>query len=861
MKSSIHKYILGAFLVSLVFACSVKKDKFINRNLHAVSTEYNILYNGNIALDAGLEEVKSTFQDNFWDVLTVERMPKKDENILPGQNKNSNFEKAEEKAVKAIQKHSMNIDGTERNPQIDEAYLLLGKARYFDNRFIPALESFNYILYKYPKSDKIYHAKVWREKVNIRLDNNEVAIKNLKQLLKSQNIEGQDLADANAMLAQAFINIEVLDTAVASLKIAKEETKNKEEQARYTFILGQIYEKMNYQDSAFATFQEVIDMKRKSPRRYVIQAHAKQALQFDFEKGDTIAFLEKFNKLIEDRENRPYLDIIYHQMGIFYDNFEKDSIAESFYNKSNRRFSQDAYLTASNYRNIGEIHFKNADYKVAGMYYDSTLLKMNERTREYRKIKKKRENLVDVIKYEDIAKQNDSILSLVAMNEGDRKIFFEKYIEKLKKEDELKAKLAAEKDAKDQQNNMPGKPKFNPNPDPINISGGNLPPIGMNSQSTFYFYNPTTVAYGIKEFQKKWGNRKPGSNWRQSKAKEDFLSDDYTNEDFVEVANDSVKEINPAYTVAFYTEQLPKEKKEIDSISKERNNAYYELGLLYKEKFKEYALSANRFEKLLTFNPEERLILPTKYYLYKDYEVIDPDKAKLLKAEILANYPDSRYAQIILNPKEAELDSENPEAVFKNIYNQLENGEIREAYSKVNERVEMYFGDEILPKMELLRAKVLARTNGLEAYKKALNEIAVAYQNISEGKQAQELLNKDIPVLESIAFSDEDKLSWKILFPKKFETEKTNEKLVEKLAKYVKDSHNDDLKLSVDFYNLDNDFVVVHGFKSKETAQAVLLYLKENKEYKVKDEAFVISSDNYRVVQVKKQFQEWLNIQ
>ncbi len=861
MKSSIHKYILGAFLVSLVFACSVKKDKFINRNLHAVSTEYNILYNGNIALDAGLEEVKSTFQDNFWDVLTVERMPKKDENILPGQNKNSNFEKAEEKAVKAIQKHSMNIDGTERNPQIDEAYLLLGKARYFDNRFIPALESFNYILYKYPKSDKIYHAKVWREKVNIRLDNNEVAIKNLKQLLKSQNIEGQDLADANAMLAQAFINIEVLDTAVASLKIAKEETKNKEEQARYTFILGQIYEKMNYQDSAFATFQEVIDMKRKSPRRYVIQAHAKQALQFDYEKGDTIAFLEKFNKLIEDRENRPYLDIIYHQMGIFYDNFEKDSIAESFYNKSNRRFSQDAYLTASNYRNIGEIHFKNADYKVAGMYYDSTLLKMNERTREYRKIKKKRENLVDVIKYEDIAKQNDSILSLVAMNEAERKIFFEEYIEKLKKEDELKAKLAAEKDAKDQQNNMPGKPKFNPNPDTINISGGNLPPIGMNSQSTFYFYNPTTVAYGIKEFQKKWGNRKPGSNWRQSKAKEDFLSDDYTNEDFVEVANDSVKEINPAYTVAFYTDQLPKEKKEIDSISKERNNAYYELGLLYKEKFKEYALSANRFEKLLTFNPEERLILPTKYYLYKDYEVIDPDKAKLLKAEILANYPDSRYAQIILNPKEAELDSENPEAVFKNIYNQLENGEIREAYSKVNERVEMYFGDEILPKMELLRAKVLARTNGLESYKKALNEIAVAYQNISEGKQAQELLNKDIPVLESIAFSDEDKLSWKILFPKKFETEKTNEKLVEKLAKYVKDSHNDDLKLSVDFYNLDNDFVVVHGFKSKETAQAVLLYLKENKEYKVKDEAFVISSDNYRVVQVKKQFQEWLNIQ
>lgn len=855
------KYIIGALALCLAFACSVKKDKFINRNLHALSTEYNILYNGNIALDTGLEELKSTFKDNYWDVLTVERMPEKDENFLPGQVKNSNFERAEEKAVKAIQKHSMNIDGTERNPQMDEAYLLLGKARYYDNRFIPSLESFNYILYKYPKSDKIYHAKVWREKVNIRLDNNEVAIKNLKQLLKSQTIEGQDLADANAMLAQAFINVEVLDTAIASIKIAKNETKDKEERARYTFILGQLYEKMNYKDSAFVAFQEVIDMKRKSPRRYVIQAHAKQALQFDYEKGDTIAFLEKFNKLIDDRENRPYLDILFHQMGIFYDNFEKDSTAEAYYNKSIKKFTQDNYLAASNYRNIGEIHFKKANYKVAGMYYDSTLLRLDERTREFRKIRKKRENLVDVIKYEDIAKHNDSILSLVAMNDAERTIFFEKYIEKLKKQDELKAKLAAEKAEKEankkinNSNDLTTASKFNPNPNAIK-STSMMPPGGIENQSSFYFYNPSTLSYGIKEFQKKWGTRKHDGNWRQSKAKEDFLSND-VEEEIIEETIDSVT-ANPAYTVTFYTSQLPKDAKVVDSLAKERNNAYYELGLLYKEKFKEYELSANRFEKLLTFNPEERLIPPTKYYLYKVYEIIDPSKAASLKTDILTNYPDTRYAQIILNPSEALQDDQNPEIVFKTIYKQLENGEIREAHAQVNERVEMYFGDEILPKMELLRAMILARTNGLEAYKKTLNDVALTYPNTIEGKQAQELLDKDIPALEMMTFSDEDNFNWKVLFPKKFESGKTYEELNKKLSKYIKDSHNDDLKLSTDFYDLENDFVVLHGFKSKETAEAVLMYLRESKEYKVKDEAFIISSDNYRVVQIKKHFQEWL---
>ncbi len=50
--------------------------------------------------------------------------------------------------------------------------------------------------------------------MNIRLDNNEVAIKNLKRLLENKKVSGQDLADANAMLTQAFLNIEEKDSAV-----------------------------------------------------------------------------------------------------------------------------------------------------------------------------------------------------------------------------------------------------------------------------------------------------------------------------------------------------------------------------------------------------------------------------------------------------------------------------------------------------------------------------------------------------------------------------------------------------------------------------------------------------------------------
>jgi hypothetical protein len=94
LKSTIIKYSFAIAFLFVLIACSVKKDKFINRNFHAVTTEYNVLYNGNVALDKGLEELKTTYQDNFWEILPVERMPDTEEAILPGQTKNQNFERS-----------------------------------------------------------------------------------------------------------------------------------------------------------------------------------------------------------------------------------------------------------------------------------------------------------------------------------------------------------------------------------------------------------------------------------------------------------------------------------------------------------------------------------------------------------------------------------------------------------------------------------------------------------------------------------------------------------------------------------------------------------------------------------------------
>ena len=130
MKNSV-KIIVSFGIIFLVFGCSTKKDSFINRKYHSISTEYNVLYNGQLALEDGLAALNANYEDNYWEVLPIEPL-KIDELALPGMKGDADsspqeFDRAEEKAVKAIQKHSMLIARQERNKQIDEAYLILEK--------------------------------------------------------------------------------------------------------------------------------------------------------------------------------------------------------------------------------------------------------------------------------------------------------------------------------------------------------------------------------------------------------------------------------------------------------------------------------------------------------------------------------------------------------------------------------------------------------------------------------------------------------------------------------------------------------------------------------------------------------------
>ncbi|MEL6306373.1 MAG: hypothetical protein AAFQ20_16540, partial [Bacteroidota bacterium] len=389
----------------------------------------------------------------------------------------------------------------------------------------------------YTESNKLNQATIWREKTNMRLDNPELAIKNIKRMFRYETLKDQEVADANAVLAQCYINLKAPDTAIQKLKIAQGYTKKNEERGRYLFIIGQLYNQLEFKDSANYAFDKIIALNRRTPRVYMINAHLKKIGNIEITNSNQEDLLEYLTDLEENRENRPFLDKIFRSKANFHLSTASDSLAIVYYNKSLRANRGDRKLSSLNYQSLADYYFDQDAYKTSGAYYDSTLTNLEQNTRKYRRIKKKLDNLEDVIKYEDIAQYADSVITVYRMPEAERKAYFEDYIAELKRKEEAEA-------AKELERTTAGFAQF------AQSKGG------KENKGKFYFYNITSLGYGKNDFKTRWGERVLEDDWRWSN-KSRTLPSEATGEEVtadgqpVEVPEDQ------KFDVEFYLSKVP----------------------------------------------------------------------------------------------------------------------------------------------------------------------------------------------------------------------------------------------------------------------------------------------------------------
>jgi len=861
LKLRLQKLSLVAIIVCSVAACSTQKNKFLNRNWHAMNTYYNIIFNGNEAIQQGITTVTEQYPEDYWNILPVERLqeapPQKDIfNTKDKQEeaKNPDFKRAEEKATKAIQKHSMFISGEEYNHQMDEAFLLLGKARYYGHRYIQAKDAFSYILNHYATSSEIVNAKIWTEKTNMRLKYYEMALANLEKIkLEYPDLEEEEKVHLNSTLAEAYILNENYSEAIPALDEALAYTKRDGVQGRLLYIKAQLFDKLNEPDSAYVTFQKVIDLNRRSPRTYMIHARLEQLKN---STRDTTSYANRmlaYQELIENRENRPFLDFVYFDIAEYHNNMDSIGIAIENYNRSLSRKPNDKYLYSRNYLRLADIYFDKNKYKTAGAYYDSTLTYIDKEKREYRLIAKKRENLEDVIKYEAIAQEKDSILDLVDMSKDEQITYFEDYIEKLK--EEAQSVFA----------NAPGLDSGIPNAQKnmANSRFGAQNQLSAKTASSaanrsnaagggagYYFYNAELAQKGLLTFKQTWGNIQLEDNWKYGGA----LSN-------VDSAGEEEKdpfENDPRYQTETYISQIPTDQGIIDSLWTDRNFAYYQLGVIYKEKFKEYELAKAKFEELLVSDPEDRLILPSIYnlYLIAEAQGLIREKTKW-RNTIINDYPDSEYALLLLNPQQLKESENNPQNIYKRLYKSYENQQYQLVINEADMYAKKFIGRPITPKLELLKAYAIAKVNGFEDYKEALNYVALTYPQSDEGKFAEQKLQEINRNVRPQQFKpDRDDMAYKLVYY--FDSKAQQEEFKALLNTALEDLELN-FRITDEVYTSNRRFTVIDGLSSLLGAQGLAEKLVKDEYLSSDFSNFAVSEDNYSTIQIYKNLEDYLN--
>jgi len=94
---------------------------------------------------------------------------------------------------------------------------------------------------------------------------------------------------------------------------------------------------------------------------------------------------------------------------------------------------------------------------------------------------------------------------------------------------------------------------------------------------------------------------------------------------------------------------------------------------------------------------------------------------------------------------------------------------------------------------------------------------------------------------------------FKLIYPiDKNDTTVDAKALREKVDKAIEDLGYTNLYTSYDVYNPFQNFLVIHGLNSSLGAEGFGELLKDNKNYKITNEFFGISSENYTIVQIHK---------
>ncbi|MBV7441806.1 tetratricopeptide repeat protein, partial [Weeksellaceae bacterium TAE3-ERU29] len=450
--------ILALFVIS---ACSTRKNSFTNRTYHKATAWFNTLFNGQEAMDTKLNELKQSHTDDYFKTLSVSPYGEfqvndnaeainyrggqgislfgqiASGNVLDTENSSrTGFEKAEEKALKAINNHSMMVRGEERNKLMALAYLMLGKARYYQGKPFQALEALNQVE-QMPFEKHKATAKYYSALAQIQLGNNYAAAEILDPLYFNKDLKKEEKALIAQQYAELFYKEGNYESAINALEEAIKNTKSKKQRARLNYIEGQILTEIK--DYKLANEKFLNAYKLNPGFEMEARAQVSKALNFQADKDNYSDFLNDLKGVLKKGTYQKYRNEFYYALGTVEEKRDSLNLAKKNYLQALKEEMSSPFYRAETFAALGNLYFNDANYVYANAYYDSAVASIPESKRK-EELTEFSKNLNNVMKMHYLVMKNDSILNVASLAPAEQKDFFSHYIERLKKEDEKKTK-------------------------------------------------------------------------------------------------------------------------------------------------------------------------------------------------------------------------------------------------------------------------------------------------------------------------------------------------------------------------------------------------------------------------------------
>jgi tetratricopeptide (TPR) repeat protein len=720
----------------LLSGCSTTKNRFINRVYHSLLARDNGYFNARILVEEAEQKLSLSQEDKFDRILPIFKYGDdvQAKAIYP------QMDEAIKKVSLVIQRQSMLIRGTEYNSWIDDNYLLMAKAQFLKHDFYTSTETFQYVAIQYKKEPIHYEALLWLIETYLQLKDYGEAETRIDYIKNDKKFPTYLKGRLYITMADFFLKKENFPKATEFLKKAIPLTKKRQQKTRYLYILAQLYQKKGKNQEATKNYLEVI--KRNPPYEMAFNAQINIARSTEAASKNSKNVKKSLNKMLKDDKNIEYFDQIYYALASISLKENDVPSAISYLKQSIKANKKNVNQKALSYLELANIYFVKPDYEPAQMYYDSTMNFLTKDYPDYEMLLNKRNTLTLLVKNIRLIAYEDSMQRLAALSPAERNKALDKIIAKVKADAERKkAELEA---AKTQSALMPSTS--------ASSAAANIPAGG--GQTAWYFYNPSTISFGLSEFVKRWGDRKLEDNWRRKNKEVVILNADGQKDTSAQgkgQKKDSANASSSSEKIK-YLNDIPTTDKALAQSNDRVMEAYNNLGTIYKEQFHDNEAAIKALENLVKRFPKGKYTLPAYYNLYRLYlQLNNTEKTAYYKNIIVSQYPESEYTKILTNPNYLK-DSKKRLNLLETFYEETYKLYLEKNYPEVMLRKSkadsLFPGNVLTPKFNYLKAMSAGSLGNLDEFEKELSNLILEFPKDPVSEQATDIL-KNIKIKRS----------------------------------------------------------------------------------------------------------------